>query len=288
MDDVSSEVESHNEQSRGVAEQSKVLPTRREPILSNHLSAEEASVVSNSELAIPQLVYDDSGIKGHWHDTEQDLQHGANQWYANDEDDNVQTATRKAEEQMRGADDAVGEVHDNSPAGQTQQFKGDEVDGGTSSRDKINIPTGTTGEIFPGGSIDPATDSSIGRHESTQNIEAPTFSEVQAVTSEVSASHRDKRKAIYREMGSVDEAGNNAIPQIQRAASHTEESDTAAVSEDATISTDRPKSMFPGGPLAPGQFIPGEQSSSELPTLSKKRNLPTEPDDAGWTRPLRL
>ena len=108
----------------------------------------------------------------------------ANQWYTNDEDDDVENATRKAEEQMRGADDAVGAVHDDSPAGQTQQFKGDEIDDGESSHDTNNIPTDTTGEVFPGRSIDPANDSSIGRHGATQNTEAPTYGEVQAVTSE--------------------------------------------------------------------------------------------------------
>ena len=40
--------------------------------------------------------------------------------------------------------------------------------------------------------------------------------------------------------------------------------------------------MFPGGPLAPRsieQVTSGEQSSFETPKLSKKRNLPTEPED---------
>ena len=78
VDDASSEVEPHNAQSRGVAEQSEVLPTHGEPPFCNHLSAGEAPVVSNLVLAIPQLVHDSSGIKVHSHNTEQDMQRGAN------------------------------------------------------------------------------------------------------------------------------------------------------------------------------------------------------------------
>ena len=73
---VCSEVEPLNAQSRGVAEKSDVNPTPWEPPFSNHLSARETPVVSNSALAIPQLVHDDSGIKAHSHDTKQDMQCG--------------------------------------------------------------------------------------------------------------------------------------------------------------------------------------------------------------------
>ena len=67
-----------NAQSHGVAEQSEVAPTHIEPPFSNHLSAREASVVSNSELAIPQLVLYDRGINVHLHDTKQDIERSAN------------------------------------------------------------------------------------------------------------------------------------------------------------------------------------------------------------------
>ena len=103
----------------------------------------------------------------------------------------------------------------------------------------------------------------------------PAFSEVQA------PSLQDKRKAIYHETASVNEADNSAIPGILVTASREEGSDTAAVSGDATMSTDRPDFTFPGGSLAPShmkQF--NEQSSSQYLTLSKKRNLPSEPEEA--------
>ena len=115
---------------------------------------------------------------------------------------------------MRGAEDAVGEVHDDSPARQTQQLSKDEINNSISSHDTINILTDTTSDVFLGGSIDPATDSSIGHYEPTQNIEEPTFSEVQAKTSEGSTSRRDKRKVMYYETGSVDNAGSSAILRI--------------------------------------------------------------------------
>ena len=238
-------------------------------------------MVSNSELAIPQLVLDDTGIKVHLHDTKQDIQRSANQWYDNDEDDDVQTATRKAEEQMRSADDAVGQVHDDRSADCTQQADREDTDGDTQSEITIKIPIGTASDIFPGGPIEPAASSSVDAHAPIQAIEAPTFSEVQDETIEGSTSLQDKRTAIYHETASVNEAGNSAIPGILVTASREEGSDTAAVSGDAAMSTDRPGSMFPGGSLAlshMNQF--NEQSSSQYPTLSKKRNLPTEPEEA--------
>ena len=228
-------------------------------------------------------MHDDSGTKVHSHDAEQDMKRGANQWYRNDADDDVRTATRKAEEQMRGADDAVGEVHDDSPAGQTQQSRGDEIGGGMNSDDTSLIPIDTTSNIFPGGLMEPATDSSIGHHEPTQTIEAPTFSEVQAGTSEGSTSLRDKRKAICHDTGSVQHAGNSALPNIQAIQSHAESSDATKVSEDAGKQSYPHISMFPGGSLVPDdvkQVTTEEHSTSHVPTFSKKKNFPTESEDA--------
>ena len=279
MKDISNEVEPHNAQSRGGAEQSEVLCTDREPFSGDHLSDGEAPVTSSSESAIPQLEDGDTGVKAHSSDAEQDMQRAANQWCSNDGDDDVQTATRKAEEQMRGADDAVGEVHDDSPAGQTQQSRGDEIDGGINSDDTVNIPTDTMSDIFPGGSVEPATDSSVGHREPIQTVEVSTGSERQTETSEENTSRRDKRRAIYHGMGSVDQAGNGAIPWIQATASHAEESDTAIVSGDAGLQTRRPSSMFPGRSLVPDdveQVTAETHSSSHVPPFSKKRNFPNE------------
>jgi hypothetical protein len=85
---------------------------------------------------------------------------------------------------------------------------------------------------------------------------------------------------MYHETRFVDDAGSSAVPQVEVTVSHAEESDTAAVSGGAAISSDRPKSVFPGGPLAPGhikQLTTEEQT--QIPTLSKKRNLPTGSED---------
>jgi hypothetical protein len=120
MEDISDEVEPHNAQSRGGAEQNEVLCIDGEPLTGDHLSGDKAPVTSSSEYAIPELEDDDTGVKAHSSGIEHNMQRNADRWYSNDADDDVQTATRKAEEQMRGADDAVSEVHDDSPAGQTQ------------------------------------------------------------------------------------------------------------------------------------------------------------------------
>ena len=276
MEDMSNEVGPHNAQPRGGAEQSEILCTDGAPFSGDHVSDEEASVTSSSESAIPQLEDDDTGVKAHSSDS--------NQLYNNDGDDDVQTATRKAEEQMRSADDVVGEVHEDSPAGQTQHSKGDEIDGGINSDDTINIPTDTTSDIFPRGSIEPANDSSLGHHEAPiQTIEASTLSERPAETSEENTSRRDKRRAIYHDIGSVDQAGNSAIPRIQATVSHAEGSDTATVSGDAGLQTGRPSSMFPGRSLVPDvvkQVTAETHSSSHVPMFSKKRNFPNESEDA--------
>ena len=135
------------------------------------------------------------------------------------------------------------------------------------------------------GGAEPAASSSVDAHASIQAIEAPTFSEVQAETTEGSNSLQDK---LYYETAFVNGEGISAIPGILVTASRENGSDTAAVSGDAATSTDRRDSMFPGGSLAPShmnQF--NEQSSSQYPMLSKKRNLPTEPEEAdvhSWPR----
>ena len=281
-------LQNHNNDPKLTASQREyvnLLDTERTEVdnVSNPPSAGDVSVVSNSELAMPQLVHDDRDIKVHLHDSEQDIQGSANQWCTQNENDDVQTATRKAEEQMYGAEDAVNEVYDEEPDGQTQQFERDEIDYGESSHDTINIPKDTTSDLFPGGSINRATNSSLGRHGLTQKIAPPTLSEVQAETIEGSTPRQDKRKAIYCETGSVNEADHSAIPQIQISASQTEESDTAVVGEGAAIPTDRPESMFPGGPLVQDrmkQRTTEEHSSAQTSTLSKKRYLPSESEDA--------
>ena len=184
---------------------------------------------------------------------------------------------------MRGTDDAVGGIQDDSPAGQTQQSWEDEIGGGINSNDTINIPTDTTSDIFPGSTIEPETDSSMGYHEPTQTIEATTFTEVQAETSEGSTSRRDKRKAIYHDAGSTQQAGNSALQKIQAIQSHAEGSDAAKVSQDAGKQRNPHISMFPGGSLVPDnvkQVTTEEHSGSHVPTFSKKRNFPTESEDA--------
>ena len=128
------------------------------------------------------------------------------------------------------------------------------------------------------GGAEPAASSSVDANAPIQAIAAPTFSAVQAETIEGSNSLQDK---LYSETAFVNEEGISAIPGILVTASRENGSDTAAVSGDAAMSTDRPDSMFPGGSLAPShmnQF--NEQSSSQCPMLSKKRNLPTEPEEA--------
>ena len=272
---------------QGHDNESRMTPSQREFInlidlkrtevddVSNTLSAEEVPAVSSPELAISQPIHDDRGIN---------MPHSANQRYTNDDGDDVQTGTRKAEEQMRGAEDAVNETYDDEPACQTQQTRGDETGDGINGDDGIHIPANTMIELFPGGPIEPTPDSSIGHHEPTQRIEALAISEKQAETIDGGTSLPDKRKAIYHERGSVHEAGNSAIPRLQVNASREEESSAAVVSEEPVISMNPRESMFPAGALTPGslqQVTPGGQSSSAKSTLSKKRNLPTEYEDAG-------
>ena len=92
-------------------------------------------------------------------EAEQHMQRDVNQWYANDEEDDVQSGTRKAEEQMRSADEVVGEVHDDIPAGQIQQHRDEEKEDGIDNGDTVGGPTDTTIDMFPGGPVEPAADS---------------------------------------------------------------------------------------------------------------------------------
>ena len=96
---------------------------------------------------------------------EQYMQRNVNQCYANDEEDDVQSGTRKAEEQKRSADEAVGEVHDDSPAGQNQQHgeeekedeerEDEEKEDGIDNSNTVGGPTDTAIDIFPGSPIEP-------------------------------------------------------------------------------------------------------------------------------------
>ena len=244
------------------------------------LSDGETPVASSSESAIARLEDDDTSVKARSSSTEHDMRHNANLWYSIGADGDVQTATRKAEEQMRGADDAVDEVHEDSPAGQTQNCRGNEIGDGMNSDRTSTVPIDTGSDIFPGGSIESATDSSIGHHEPIHTIEAPAFSGVQVETTEGRTSRLDKRKPIYHDARSVQQAGNSALPKIQTIQSNAEESDNAAVNGHAGIPTDRPVSMFPGGSLVPdGVKQVTTKKQLQIPTLSKKRNLPTGSED---------
>ena len=239
------------------------------------LSTGEVSEATSLELAMPQLVHDDGGIN---------MQGSANQWHTNNEDDDVQTGTRKAEEQMYGAEDAVNEVYDDEPACQTQQTREDEIGDGINGDEKIHIPSNTTNDLFPGGPIEPTPDSSIVHHEPTHSVKALAVIEKQAETSDGGISVQDKREVIHHERGSIYDADNGAIPQIQEDTNPKEESSTAVVSEGPVKSTNPRESMFPGGPITPGslkQVTQGGQWSSATPTFSRKRNLPRESEDSG-------
>jgi hypothetical protein len=78
MEDISNEVEPHNAQSRGGAEQSEALCTDGEPFSGTHLSDSEALVTSSSKSAIPQLEDDTTGVKAHSSNAEQDMQRDTN------------------------------------------------------------------------------------------------------------------------------------------------------------------------------------------------------------------
>ena len=181
---------------QGHDEQFRMTPAQREFVnlidpkgavlddVSNTLSAGEGSVISNLEPAIPQLVHDGEGVN---------MQGGVDQWHTNDEDDDVQTATRKAEEQMRGADDAVNEVYDDGPACETQHIRGDETSDGINNDDGLHIPANTTHDLFPAGPLGPTSVSSIGNHKPMQSID----SEISAEPIDGGTSLLNTRKAIY-------------------------------------------------------------------------------------------
>ena len=233
MEHVHNEVDPHNaSQSCGGVEQTNVVPTYGQLLSQQHLLDGEAPVTLDSESAIPQLERDDTRQASHARhlsndamesieahsleqiesgltyqevrdakhadvneaEAEQHMQRSVNQCYANDEEDDVQSGTRKAEEQMRSADEAVGEVHDDSPAGQNQQHGEEEKEDGIDNSNTIGGPTDTAIDIFPGGPIGPAANSSGGHHEPTQAIETPTFSGTQAGKSKGSTSRVIKER----------------------------------------------------------------------------------------------
>jgi hypothetical protein len=256
-------------------------------------SAKFYKILSTREQRVDQVlepaVHEHSGPRLHdlaqQHNVKQSTSLGVDRQDCDKND--VEHGMREVEKQIRSADDVADEVYDDSlfdKEREEQEHRNDEssTEGNHDDSTPPLLPGARIGsdaqsaenghDVFPGGSIEPATDSSTGHHEPTQNIEALTFSEVQAESSEGSTS-RDKRKAMYHETGSVDYAGSSVIPRIQVTASHAEGSDTAAVSEGAAISTDRHLSLFPGGALTPSTI------KSVIPTLSKKRNLPAESED---------
>ena len=152
---------------------------------------------------------------------------------------------------MCSPDDALGEVHNHRSADCTQQADREDTDGDIQSEITTKVPIVTVSDIFRGGPIEPAASSIVDAHEPIQAIEAPTFSEVQAEKIAGSTSLQDERKLIYHETASVNKIGKSAIPGILVTASREEVLDTAAVSGDAAMSTERPGSVIPGGSLAP-------------------------------------
>lgn len=62
---------------------------------------------------------------------------------------------------MRSAYDAAGEVCNDTSVDYNQQTNREGIDGSTNSDDIVNITTDTMSDVFPGGPIKPASDSSV-------------------------------------------------------------------------------------------------------------------------------
>ena len=236
----------------------------------------------------------------------QRMQYDVNQWYDHDEEDDVQSGTRKAEEQMRGSDGAVGEVYNDSPTGRNGQDReeGEEKECDVDHGDMGSNSTDTAIDVFPGGPIEPTANSSGDHHEPTHPLEPPTFSGSQAETSEGSTSLRDKRKPIYRNQDSFGQVATSAAPKIQTPQFQGKGSDAGTVAQDADLQAVRPPSMFfPGPSFVPRGVKAAErvvQSSPQAtrhthairePRHENAKPLPDIPDESGHdgvTNPLDL
>ena len=187
-------------------------------------------------------------------------------WPNNDQEDDVWTGTRKAEEQMRGADDAVGEVYDDSLI-QTRGSSEEESDLGVADDNTNGTPTDTANDVT--------------RQEPTQIVEVPPVSVEQVEKSDAATSRQDKRRAIYQNSELPGHLANSSLSNIgtfqptsemNRPGCDVNKTDEDSTASEPNASPTRPKSLFPGESLIP--YGAKQAMKGSLP--SKKRHLPDE------------
>lgn len=196
---------------------------------SNLPDTEGAEETLDFSTAMPHMVHDDSGITAQSSDADAEIENIGNKWHNNDgDDDDVQTATRKAEEQMRSAEDAVGEIYDDNSADHNTNRA---IVGTDTGSDKVvHNSRDTQSGLFPRGIIEPSSISRQYRNEGLQ--------------SEKTVPLRTKRNAVYLE------AGHDDLPNIQAIESNGDE-----INRDRDNRKVSHMSMFPGGPLKPAPTV---------------------------------
>ncbi|KAK3045703.1 hypothetical protein LTR09_012748 [Extremus antarcticus] len=217
------------------------------------------------------------------------------QWPNNDQDEDVWTGMKKTEEQIRSADDAVGEVYDDSVPNQPEQNSETESDLGVGHGNNNGTLTNVANDIVLGHLNVPINNSSTVHQGPAQSIETPTFSVVQVETSEGVTSRQDKRRAIHHDKESSKQlanSGSSDIGTVQPASEINGPESTAnqpnedSAASEPNASFTRPESLFPGKSLIPygtKQATKGSYTSLEISPSSRKRPFPNV---AGGNEPL--
>jgi len=217
------------------------------------------------------------------------------QWPNNDQDEDVWTGMKKAEEQIRSADDAVGEVYDDSVPNQPEQNSETENGLGVGHGNKTGTLTNAANDIDLGHLIVPITNSSTINQGPAQSIETPTSSVAQVETSEGFTSRQDKRRAIHHDKESskrLVNSGSSDIGTFQPASeingpeSTVNQPNEESAASEPNASFTRPESLFPGKSLIPHgtkQATKGSYTSLEISPSSGERPFPNL---AGGNDPL--
>ena len=180
-------------------------------------------------------------------DVDQYMQRDIYQWYAHDGEDDVQCGKREAEEHVRNAADAAGEVYDDILLGNEQE----EEEDGNENDITVHDPRNTTTSLFPGGLIEPQADSSEGDHILSGAIGSQMSSEIHTGTRDRSTSRRDIKKPVYKNEAFLEYVAARPLLGIEAPRSYGREPERVHVNSDTNQQINRPKSHSPGPSFNP-------------------------------------
>ena len=184
-------------------------------------------------------------------DVERHAQRDIDQWYAHDEEDDTESEMRKAEEHIRSAADAAGEVYKDSLQGKEQEEEDEEDRNDEDNKIAVHSPRSNATTLFPGDPIERQAHYSEREHVLSGSTGTQVSDEIQTGPSDRRSSRRDRMKPIHNNVEFLKYVAAHPSLGMDAPRTHERQPDTVLVNADTDPQTGRPKSLFPGQSFDP-------------------------------------